>query len=109
MGDTGLGSFGHSAFFGIGGYAAGLAQLHLAKGMVVPFVAGIAGAALAGAVIGFLLMRKRGVYFSLLTLAFTQMFFYIVYGATAVTGGGKGLRGVERLPPPGGAPPPRPR
>src|SRR5438445_765309 len=94
----GLVSFGHSAFFGIGGYAAGLAQLHLAKGMVVPFVAGVAGAALAGAVIGFLLMRKRGVYFSLLTLAFTQMFFYIVYGATAVTGGENGLGGIERFP-----------
>src|SRR5439155_499243 len=45
-----------------------------------------------------LLMRKRGVYFSLLTLAFTQMFFYIVYGATAVTGGENGLGGIERFP-----------
>src|SRR5439155_617120 len=65
---------------------------------VILFVAGVAGAALAGAVIGFLLMRKRGVYFSLLTLAFTQMFFYIVYGATAVTGGENGLGGIERFP-----------
>src|SRR5207253_9543801 len=81
MGYTGLVSFGHSAFFGIGGYAAGLAQLHLARGMVVPLVVGVLGATLAGAGIGFLLMRKRGGYFSLLTLAFTQMFFYIVYGA----------------------------
>src|SRR5256885_1054143 len=65
MGYTGLVSFGHSAFFGIGGYAAGLAQLYLAKGMVVPVIAGVLGATLTGAVIGFLLMRKRGVYFSL--------------------------------------------
>jgi len=98
MGYTGLVSFGHSAFFGIGGYAAGLAQLHLARGMVVPLVVGVLGATLAGAGIGFLLMRKRGVYFSLLTLAFTQMFFYIVYGATAVTGGENGLGGIERFP-----------
>ena len=98
MGYTGLVSFGHSAFFGIGGYAAGLAQLHLAKGMVAPFLAGVLGATLAGAGIGFLLMRKRGVYFSLLTLAFTQMFFYIVYGATTVTGGENGLGGIERFP-----------
>jgi len=98
MGYTGLVSFGHSAFFGIGGYAAGLAQLYLAKGMVVPVIAGVLGATLTGAVIGFLLMRKRGVYFSLLTLAFTQMFFYIVYGATAVTGGENGLGGIERFP-----------
>src|SRR5207247_1473179 len=78
--------------------APGLAQLHLAKGMVPPFLAGVLGATLAGAGIGFLLMRKRGVYFSLLTLAFTQMFFYIVYGATTVTGGENGLGGIERFP-----------
>jgi len=98
MGYTGLVSFGHSAFFGLGGYAAGLAQIHVVKGMVVPLLAGVAGATLAGAAIGFLLMRKRGVYFSLLTLAFTQMFFYIVYGATGVTGGENGLGGIERFP-----------
>jgi ABC-type branched-subunit amino acid transport system ATPase component/ABC-type branched-subunit amino acid transport system permease subunit len=98
MGYTGLVSFGHSAFFGIGGYAAALAQLYLVRGMVIPLIAGVLGATLAGAVIGFLLMRKRGVYFSLLTLAFTQMFFYIVYGATTVTGGENGLGGIERVP-----------
>jgi ABC-type branched-subunit amino acid transport system ATPase component/ABC-type branched-subunit amino acid transport system permease subunit len=98
MGYTGLVSFGHSAFFGLGGYAAGLTQIHVAQGMVVPLLAGVAAGTLAGAAIGFLLMRKRGVYFSLLTLAFTQMFFYIVYGATAVTGGENGLGGIERFP-----------
>ena len=98
MGYTGLVSFGHSAFFGLGGYGAGLVQVHLVKGMVVPLLAGIAVATLAAAVIGFLLMRKRGVYFSLLTLAFTQMFFYAVYGATTVTGGENGLGGIERFP-----------
>jgi ABC-type branched-subunit amino acid transport system ATPase component/ABC-type branched-subunit amino acid transport system permease subunit len=98
MGYTGLVSFGHSAFFGLGGYAAGLVQIHLVKGMIVPLLAGVAAALVAGAVIGFLLMRKRGVYFSLLTLAFTQLFFYLVYGATALTGGENGLGGIERLP-----------
>ncbi len=98
MGYTGLVSFGHSAFFGLGGYAAGLVQIHLVKGMVVPLLAGMLFATLAGVVIGFLLMRKRGVYFSLLTLAFTQMFFYLVYGATTVTGGENGLGGIERFP-----------
>jgi branched-chain amino acid transport system ATP-binding protein len=98
MGYTGLVSFGHSAFFGLGGYGAGLAQIHLVRGMVVPLLAGVLVATVAGAVIGFLLMRKRGVYFSLLTLAFTQMFFYAVYGATTVTGGENGLGGIERFP-----------
>jgi ABC-type branched-subunit amino acid transport system ATPase component/ABC-type branched-subunit amino acid transport system permease subunit len=97
MGYTGLVSFGHSAFFGLGGYAAGLVQIHLVRGVLVPMAAGVAASTLAGAVIGFLLMRKRGVYFSLLTLAFTQMFFYAVYGATTVTGGENGLGGIERF------------
>ena len=48
MGYTGLVSFGHSAFFGLGGYAAGLVQLHLVKGFVVPLLAGVVFATLAG-------------------------------------------------------------
>ena len=96
LGYGGLLSFGHGAFFGIGAYGAALAYTHLTKGMAVPMLIGTAAATGMGAVIGFLLMRKRGVYFSLLTLAFTQMFFYIVYRATAVTGGENGIGGLER-------------
>jgi ABC-type branched-subunit amino acid transport system ATPase component/ABC-type branched-subunit amino acid transport system permease subunit len=99
LGYTGLLSFGHGAFFGLGAYFCGLSQIHLFKGMVLlPILCGILGPALVGAVIGFLLMRKRGVYFSLLTFAFTMMFFYIVFRATALTGGENGLGGIERYP-----------
>src|SRR4029453_15523046 len=59
MGYAGLVSFGHGAFFGLGGYGAGLVKLHIVKGMLVPLIAGVAVATLAGVVIGFLLMRKR--------------------------------------------------
>lgn len=99
LGYTGLLSFGHGAFFGLGAYFCGLSQIHFFKGMVLlPILCGILGPALVGAVIGFLLMRKRGVYFSLLTFAFTMMFFYIVFRATALTGGENGLGGIERYP-----------
>ena len=101
LGYGGLLSFGHGAFFGIGAYGAALTYTHLTKGMAVPMVSGTIAATLMGAVIGFLLMRKRGVYFALLTLAFTQMFFYIVYRATAVTGGENGIGGIERSVLPG--------
>ena len=96
LGYTGLVSFGHGAFFGLAGYAGALTQIHLVGGLLVPIAAGTLFATVVGAVIGFLLMRKRGVYFSLLTLAFTQMFFYIVYRWTALTGGENGLGGVKR-------------
>jgi len=99
LGYTGLLSFGHGAFFGLGAYFCGLSQIHLFKGMVLlPILCGILGSALVGVMIGFLLMRKRGVYFSLLTFAFTMMFFYIVFRATALTGGENGLGGIERYP-----------
>jgi ABC-type branched-subunit amino acid transport system ATPase component/ABC-type branched-subunit amino acid transport system permease subunit len=65
-------------------------------GVGVPILVGVAAGALLGAAIGFLVMRKRGVYFSLLTMAFTQMLFSIVYRWTAVTGGENGLGGIER-------------
>ncbi len=101
LGYGGLLSFGHGAFFGIGAYGAALTYTHLTKGMAVPMLVGTLAAIGMGAVIGFLLMRKRGVYFALLTLAFTQMFFYIVYRATAVTGGENGIGGIERSVLPG--------
>jgi ABC-type branched-subunit amino acid transport system ATPase component/branched-subunit amino acid ABC-type transport system permease component len=57
---------------------------------------GTALAALTGAVVGFLIMRRRGVYFALLTLAFTQLFFTICYRWTDVTGGENGISGLKR-------------
>lgn len=99
LGYTGLLSFGHGAFYGLGAYFCGLAQIHFFRGMVIlPILSGILGATLIGVILAYLLMRKRGVYFSLLTFAFTMMFFYIVFRATAITGGENGLGGIERYP-----------
>lgn len=98
LGYTGLTSFGHGAYFGLAAYAMALTQIHLVKGLWTPIAVGVATAAVLGALLGFLVLRRRGVYFSLLTLAFTQMFFYIVYRWTAVTGGESGLGGVIRPP-----------
>ncbi len=98
LGYTGLTSFGHGAFLGLAAYAAALTQIHLVRGFWIPLVAGVGTALLLGAVLGFLILRRRGVYFALLTLAFTQMFFYIVYRWTAVTGGESGLGGIVRPP-----------
>ena len=96
LGYSGLVSFGHGAYFGLAAYAGSLVQIHLTGGVGLPILAGLLFGTAMGAVIGFLIMRKRGVYFALLTLAFTQMFFFIVYRWTAVTGGESGLGGVQR-------------
>lgn len=97
LGYTGLVSFGHSMFFGLGAYAAALFQIHLTPGSFwLPILVALVFNLLMGAVIGFLILRRRGVYFALLTLAFTAMWFSIVYRWTGFTGGENGLRGVER-------------
>ena len=97
LGYTGLLSFGHGMFFGMGMYGATLAQLHVFKGaFTVPILLGTTLAALTGVAVGFLVMRRRGVYFSLLTLAFTQLFFTICYRWTDITGGENGLSGLKR-------------
>ncbi|MFQ5830482.1 MAG: ATP-binding cassette domain-containing protein [Candidatus Methylomirabilia bacterium] len=96
LGYTGLTSFGHGAYLGLAAYAAALTQIHLVKGFWVPLAVGLGTAVVLGGMLGFLILRRRGVYFALLTLAFTQMFFYIVYRWTALTGGESGLGGIVR-------------
>ncbi len=97
VGYTGLVSFGHSAWFGIGGYAAALAQLHWFKGqMLLPFLFCVFFTATLALVVGFLILRRRGVYFSLLTLALCALTFAVSFRWTALTGGEGGLGGIER-------------
>ena len=97
VGYTGLVSFGHSAWFGIGGYAAALAQLHWFPGhIVLPLLFTLVFCSLLSLVVGFLILRRRGVYFALLTLALCALTFAIAFRWTAVTGGEGGLGGIER-------------
>src|SRR5712692_3784869 len=97
LGYTGLVSFGHGAFFGLAAYGVGLLQIHVTKGgVVIPVLFGTLSAAVCGLVVGFLILRRRGVYFSLLTLAFTAMIFYVVFRWTSFTGGENGLGGIKR-------------
>ncbi len=97
VGTTGLVSFGHSAWFGIGGYAAALAHLHWWRnGIVLPLLFSVIFTAALALVVGFLILRRRGVYFSLLTLALCALTYAIAFRWTALTGGEGGLGGIER-------------
>lgn len=96
LGSTGLPSFGHGLFFGSGAYLCGLIQHHVIKGTWIPLMGSILGCALIASVLGLLLAKKRGIYFALLTIALTQMFFFIAFQWDAVTGGENGLMGIER-------------
>ncbi len=97
VGNTGLVSFGHGAWFGLGAYAAALAQRHWFAGSIVwPSLFAVAFLLVASVLIGFLVLRRRGVYFSLLTLAFSALTYAIAFRWTAFTGGENGLGGVTR-------------
>ena len=98
LGYTGLPSFGHGAFYGIGTYGAALAFLHLFNkgGFFVPIVlGGLMGAVFAG-FLGYLIRNKKGVYFAMLTVAFTQVLYFICWRWDEVTGGEAGLKGIAR-------------
>ena len=97
VGHTGLVSFGHGAWFGVGAYAAALTQKYWFPGSVLwPVLTSFAMLLLASVAIGFLVLRRRGVYFSLLTLAFSALTYAIAFRWTSFTGGESGLGGVTR-------------
>ena len=97
-GYTGLLSFGHAAYFGLGAYGAGIALARLGLGSVWAALAmGLGAATLGGAVIGFFCLRRRGIYFAMLTLAFAQLLYFIGFHLADLTGGDDGLRGIPQL------------
>jgi ABC-type branched-subunit amino acid transport system ATPase component/ABC-type branched-subunit amino acid transport system permease subunit len=97
VGTTGLTSFGHGAWFGLAAYATALAQLHWFPGdFLVPVLFGLGTVIAVALTFGYLILRRRGVYFSLLTLAMSAMLYSVAFRWTALTGGENGLGGIVR-------------
>jgi branched-chain amino acid transport system permease protein len=98
IGYTGMVSFGHSAFFGLGMYGAAAALLAVRPpSLWLAIAAGLVGAGAIAACVAFFATRLRDIYFSITTLVFSQIFYVIVFTWTAVTGGENGL--TFRQPP----------
>jgi branched-chain amino acid transport system permease protein len=98
LGFTGVLSFGHAAWFGLGAYGAGLTLKYLALSTPLAIVAGVLLGGVCGGLLGMLLVRRRGVYFAMVTIAFGQVFYYIAFQWSSLTGGDDGLRGFARQP-----------
>jgi len=97
-GYTGLLSFGHAAYFGLGAYGAGITLAKLGWHSVWgALLVGVAAAGVGGALVGFFSLRRRGIYFAMLTLAFAQLFYFIAFHLSDLTGGDDGLRGIPQL------------
>ncbi|MBV9786296.1 MAG: branched-chain amino acid ABC transporter permease [Acidisphaera sp.] len=98
LGFTGVMSFGHAAYFGLGAYGTGLTLRYVSDSTMLALLAGILLGGIAGTVLGALIARRRGVYFAMVTIAFGQIFYYIAYSWNDFTGGYDGLRGFSRQP-----------
>lgn len=94
VGNTGLLSFGHAGWYGLGGYAAGLAAKAITPEMLVVLPLAMALAAMTAGAIGAILTRQVGKTFAILTLALSQIFYSLVFVASKWTGGEDGLQGI---------------
>jgi branched-chain amino acid transport system permease protein len=96
LGYTGLLSFGHAAFWGGSAYVTGLIALHSGLPFPVAILGGAAAAMLLALPIGYLSVRRSGIYFAMVTLAFAQMLYFVANQWRSLTGGENGLQGVPR-------------
>lgn len=96
LGFTGLLSFGQGIFFGLGSYTVALLLTRWPVPMPLALLLAMVMGALGAAVVGWVAIRQRGTYFVMLTLAFAQMFYFIAYTATGLTGGDNGLMDIPR-------------
>jgi branched-chain amino acid transport system permease protein len=98
-GYAGLLSFGHAAYWGLGAYGAGIVLAKLGwTSLLGALAVGVIAAGLGGAFVGFFALRRRGIYFAMLTLAFAQLLYFIAFHLADWTGGDDGLRGIA-VPP----------
>lgn len=96
LGYTGLLSFGHAAFWGAAAYATGLFSVHVMDAPLAMVLAGTLTAVVLAAIIGWLSLRRGGIYFAILTLAFGQMMYYMfVSPLSEWTNGENGFTGVQ--------------
>ena len=96
FGYTGLHSFGHGAYLGIGAYAFGLFQQEVAVSLWGGLLAAIAASLVAGAIVASFISHRRGIYYALMTIAFGQIFWFCAIKLHWITGGEDGLLGIPR-------------
>ena len=98
LGHTGMLSFGHAAYFGMGAYTAGSLYRYFHMDVWIGLAAAIIMGLITAAGIGAVSIKKKGVYFAMISLAFAQMFYYLAFsGFTKWTGGECGLKFIPKL------------
>jgi branched-chain amino acid transport system permease protein len=98
LGFTGVLSFGHAAYFGLGAYGTAMTIKYLYPSTPLGMLVGIIVATIAAAIIGPMIVRLRGVYFAMCTIAFGQVFYFIAFQWRSATGGDDGVSAWHRMP-----------
>jgi branched-chain amino acid transport system permease protein len=98
LGYTGVLSFGHAAYFGLGAYGTALTIKLLVASTPVGMLVGVVVGTIAAAIIGLLIVRLRGVYFAMCTIAFGQVFYFIAFQWFSLTNGDDGVSAWHRMP-----------
>jgi branched-chain amino acid transport system permease protein len=90
-------SFGHAAYYAVGAYATGLLLVKTAVPLPVALAVSMVAAGISAAILGYFCVRLTGIYFAILTLAFGQLTYYVIFQWYSFTGGDDGLQGI--IPP----------
>jgi branched-chain amino acid transport system permease protein len=98
LGYTGMLSFGHAAYFGVGAYATGIVLIRLWENVWFGLFCGLLMGAVTAFILGYLCIKRRGIYFAMLTLAFAQLIYFIGFQWVDLTGGDNGLRNIPLVP-----------
>jgi branched-chain amino acid transport system permease protein len=98
LGFTGVLSFGHAAYFGLGAYGTAMTIKYLYPSTPLGMLVGVVVGTTAAAIIGPLIVRLRGVYFAMCTIAFGQVFYFIAFQWSSATGGDDGVSAWHRMP-----------
>ena len=98
LGYTGMLSFGHAAYFGMGAYTTGIVLIRLWENVWFGLLSGLLMGAVTAAILGFFCIKRRGIYFAMLTLAFAQLLYFMGFQWVDLTGGDNGLRNIPIVP-----------
>jgi len=98
LGYTGMLSFGHAAYFGMGAYTFGIVLIRLWENIWFGLFSALCMGGITAFVLGYFCIKRRGIYFAMLTLAFAQLLFFIAFQWVDLTGGDNGLRNIPAVP-----------
>ena len=98
LGYTGMLSFGHAAYFGVGAYTTGVVLIRLWTNIWFGLFAALVMGGILALVLGFLCIKRKGIYFAMLTLAFAQLVYFVAFQWVDLTGGDNGLRNIPAVP-----------